>query len=263
MEISHMTEGRETAVISFGVGKTYVPLNKSGMHTHPGWEIILNQSGEGNYFFAQGSLPFSSGTIVCVPPKTGHAKIARDTFEDIFLTTADTRLFEGNEVLATSDDEFKSIGKVMELIHYAYFRDEQKISAAAAGLFDALVEMIRERASGPEGNPYAQRIRRRIIQRFTDPEFTAADAFRDLPYCTDYLRRLFREEYGITPQDYLIHLRMEKARRMLTEQKHVPVSEVALSCGFYDARYFSRLFRRTAGCAPKEYSANGSSVLST
>nr|WP_283244887.1 helix-turn-helix transcriptional regulator [Gehongia tenuis] len=83
-----------------------------------------------------------------------------------------------------------------------------------------------------------------------------------LPYSVDYLRRLFTREFGVTPQQYLIQLRMERARQIL-KQPGLSVTEAALSCGFYDARYFSRLFRRETGQTPSEYARHPSSFLST
>ena len=246
----------------FTVAKTFVPLSDCGSHTHGGWEIILNLSGRGENVFDERTSPFYPGLITCVPPRMAHAKICRGTFKDIYITTNQKNLFPGSAVITTTDDEFKSIEKIMEMIHYAYFRDNGLVSAGTAELCAALVQLIKERTRQPPVNPYAERIRRVIIQRFSDPELSITSAMEGLPYSVDYLRRLFMREFGVTPQQYLIQLRMERARQIL-RQPGLSVTEAALSCGFYDARYFSRLFRREVGVTPSEYARHPSSFLST
>ena len=49
---------------------------------------------------------------------------------------------------------------------------------------------------------------------------------------------------------------MMKARRLLLDPD-LPVSEVAVACGYDDALYFSRVFRRVCGVSPTEYRKRG------
>lgn len=41
------------------------------------------------------------------------------------------------------------------------------------------------------------------------------------------------------------------------EERLISVNAVSLMCGFYDVRYFSRVFRKITGCAPSRYVGNG------
>lgn len=67
-----------------------------------------------------------------------------------------------------------------------------------------------------------------------------------------YLTKSFRDEYHISPQEYLIRLRMEKAAQMLTEGTD-PVSVIALKVGYADAQAFSKIFKQRTGCSPSDY----------
>ena len=71
----------------------------------------------------------------------------------------------------------------------------------------------------------------------------------------DYLRKLFKKEMGITPLEYMTNLRMKKAEIMLTSMwgNSYTVSEIANHCGFEDALYFSRVFKKTFGCSPSVF----------
>ncbi len=66
------------------------------------------------------------------------------------------------------------------------------------------------------------------------------------------LRRLFREELGMSPVAYKNHRRMEKACELL-RYTDCRVSEVANGLGFDSVYVFSRVFRRQKGMSPTEY----------
>lgn len=63
------------------------------------------------------------------------------------------------------------------------------------------------------------------------------------------LEGLFRDNLGLTPAAYALGLRLQAARRMLTDTSH-PLSEVALRCGFSSPSALSRAFARAFGMAP-------------
>ncbi len=67
-----------------------------------------------------------------------------------------------------------------------------------------------------------------------------------------YLAGMFKKELGISPQEYLIHLRLEHAAEMLKSTTE-PINIVAFQCGYPDALSFSKAFKRRYGMSPKEY----------
>lgn len=67
-----------------------------------------------------------------------------------------------------------------------------------------------------------------------------------------YFRQLFVKYYGSTPRQYLLEVRMHKARQLLTEGT-LKVADVAAACGFSNAYHFCRSFRERTGQTPGEY----------
>ena len=65
--------------------------------------------------------------------------------------------------------------------------------------------------------------------------------------------RAFKNTYGKTPHQYLIYVRIEKARELL--KNGTPVSEVCYTVGFESLSSFSGLFKRMAGLSPSAYVA--------
>lgn len=68
-----------------------------------------------------------------------------------------------------------------------------------------------------------------------------------------YISKIFKEETGTSPINYLIQIRLEKAKEIL-EKEDMPVNLVAKSVGYQDAYYFSKLFKKYYGIAPSTYS---------
>lgn len=66
------------------------------------------------------------------------------------------------------------------------------------------------------------------------------------------LNRRFKKETGITPIEYLIEIRIEKAKLFL-RRKNIPVTDIAMRCGFGSSAHFSSCFQSRTGITPSEY----------
>ena len=75
--------------------------------------------------------------------------------------------------------------------------------------------------------------------------------------------RLFNTVLNTTPIRYLIIYRLQKAIEELKYPDNKTISEIAYSCGFTDASYFNRCFRREFGMTPSEYISQCISSLKT
>jgi AraC-like DNA-binding protein/mannose-6-phosphate isomerase-like protein (cupin superfamily) len=67
-----------------------------------------------------------------------------------------------------------------------------------------------------------------------------------------HLAHVFKENMGVSPLQYALQMRMEKAKRLLADQA-LSVYEVAGQMGFADQFYFSRQFKKVTGLSPKAY----------
>jgi AraC-like DNA-binding protein len=67
-----------------------------------------------------------------------------------------------------------------------------------------------------------------------------------------YLTRKFVEKYAIAPKEYIIDKRIEMAKNLLINSD-VTVTEIAISIGYDDPLYFSRIFKIKEGISPLTY----------
>lgn len=64
--------------------------------------------------------------------------------------------------------------------------------------------------------------------------------------------RRFKKEVGVTPIEYLIEIRIKRAKTLL-RRKDIPITEIAMRCGFGSSTHFSSCFQSRVGAAPSEY----------
>lgn len=68
-----------------------------------------------------------------------------------------------------------------------------------------------------------------------------------------YLSKLFKQETGLTLTDYIIEIRIKKAKHLLKNSLDMKVHEIGTEVGYVDPAYFNKLFKRIVGVTPNEY----------
>lgn len=80
-------------------------------------------------------------------------------------------------------------------------------------------------------------------------DIAIADLVRFIGLNPKYFSRVFKEETGMSPQSFLINLRLDKARDLLMD-RGLSIGEVARSVGYHDQLLFSRMFKKLKGMSP-------------
>ena len=74
---------------------------------------------------------------------------------------------------------------------------------------------------------------------------------KSLGYHRTHLSKLFKQTVGLSPMQYLMQLRLERAKTLLDSKW--TVEQIASSVGFSDPLHFSKQFRRKYGLSPSAY----------
>ncbi|MDQ0060879.1 helix-turn-helix domain-containing protein [Paenibacillus harenae] len=94
------------------------------------------------------------------------------------------------------------------------------------------------------------------IQRYMEEnlgeDFSREQAAEHVFLNPAYLSRLFRRETGFSLTDYLVRLRITKARVEL-EKTNNRISDIAVAVGYANFSHFSKLFKKMTGLTPQEY----------
>lgn len=68
-----------------------------------------------------------------------------------------------------------------------------------------------------------------------------------------HFSRLFKKSLGLTPHQYVLRNRVERAKRLLSAAEPTVLADIGLQTGFYDQAHFSKAFKRIVGLTPKKF----------
>jgi AraC-like DNA-binding protein len=130
--------------------------------------------------------------------------------------------------------------------------DQQTIRLLLASLFSHIQDLAVNPPETPSrGKALFEAVRDYLEQHYHTPltREAVAEHFYVSP---GYLSQLFQKEGKLRFNDYLTHIRLERAKYLLKEYD-MKVKEVAHRCGFSDSNYFCRVFRQQTDRSPSEY----------
>lgn len=96
----------------------------------------------------------------------------------------------------------------------------------------------------------------RKISDYMEENYSEKITIEDLAklsgYSASHFARIFNEVYGISPIQYLNHIRITHAKNLIKAKQHT-ITQIAQKCGFTNVYYFSSYFKKATGVSPKEY----------
>ena len=256
-------------------------------HKHAFLEIVYVISGSAIHETAGGSYMVSRGDVVVVNYDTPHAFYALEGEEpfnayDLMFTPdfLDTSLIRVHDFEALSSSLlFYSLfpgqraagpdlhltgsgyGELGELFNRMYLeftgRQRGYLSLLRAYVTELIIKLFRSMESNASRQISAsQREAVTAVVAYLRENYPAHITLEDLAMRIfmnkDYLNRIFREEIGLPIKAFLQKLRVDEACRLL-DSTDMPVSQVAVACGFGDMKTFYAAFKRQAGITPGKY----------
>lgn len=121
---------------------------------------------------------------------------------------------------------------------------------AAMSLADALLPWGETQVTATRSDGIARAVS--LAQARTRDRIDVASLAEAAGYSRHHFSRLFGASEGLSPARYVTRLRMEEAVSALGASS-LPIKAVAERCGFSDANYFSKVFKRTYGMTPRAF----------
>ena len=146
------------------------------------------------------------------------------------------------------------VQKLIETIYHAhggggdlmYFSEKSSLYYLLQEIFS---EAYAFRASGSTRriNAAVQAIREGYADALSVDELVAQSGLSRA-----FFHSRFREETGMTPNELITRLRIEKAQNLLSVTNGT-IGDIGALCGYLDRAYFARVFRRQTGLSPSEF----------
>ncbi len=128
------------------------------------------------------------------------------------------------------------------------------VEAVTAGIARQLVRLVGVRSAPrePPAGRLSRAARRRVLELIDtklDAKLTVETLAREVGLSVAHFSRAFNETMGRAPHQFLLAMRLERARRLL-ETPGITLATVARHTGFSDQSHLSRLFKREYGITP-------------
>ncbi len=130
------------------------------------------------------------------------------------------------------------------------FETATQIKEAAKAHLQRVIMQIREwRSTGVRGLLLQAKD---YIEAHYQRNITLEEIAEEVGLSSYYLSKLFKEHFQITFVEYVTHTRLTKAKDLLLDDR-ISLKEIALTIGYKDPNYFSRVFKKETGLSPSEY----------
>lgn len=252
-------------------------------HCHEHLEISVVTKGYGTYYIDGKEYPLKAGDLVILNPGTYHKSMVTCPdyctteyyigFTDIHIRDLPPNtlpLPNGNVVVSMKD------GMRQEIYRLCSFMGKEFKTCRPGRYFmlkSYLIQLIllllrdqQEAKEEPDGcifeSPNKKYVVKQMIRYFNEhyhEKISLDQIAKNMYLSTFYLSKIFKAETGDTPINYLIELRMEKARDLMESSPDLSIQTVASMVGYEDAYHFSKLFKKHFGTAPSKYRAAGNS----
>jgi len=120
-------------------------------------------------------------------------------------------------------------------------------------LFSHLVEknLLTEKYQGSKARSFYYRVITYLAEHYSEA-ITSAEAAEALFYTQSYFCRAFKKCFGVRFSEYLNTYRLLAAKEKL-QTESVKIADVAMTCGFNSAAYFTKCFKKSFGMTPLTY----------
>lgn len=117
--------------------------------------------------------------------------------------------------------------------------------------FSDLATKYYPQSKGKTEQAAAAAVKTYIDGHFHEPELSLSDIGEALSYNPKYVSTVFKRAFHLGVSEYLNTMRVQYACTLM-EEGMLSVKNVAYLCGFRDPLYFSKVFKKQLGIAPKE-----------
>lgn len=231
-------------------------------HWQDRMEFLVMKKGEMTIEYNDKILSLSEGETAIIPPHTVHKGYTTSSPAIYDAVMFDLRFFYNEtpvcrEILPLFFDgkvTFNAITSNKKIYNCLCEICQSEKPLQTVSLIYLLLFLVYENEV-IDAKPYVysgiKNITNYIEENFCEPLSTASLS-AVFNYSPEHFCRKFKEGTGITPMNYLKIYRLERAYKML-EDGNKNISSVAAKCGFDDANYFTRCFKKHFGAPPKNY----------
>ncbi|PKM83224.1 MAG: AraC family transcriptional regulator [Firmicutes bacterium HGW-Firmicutes-14] len=240
-------------------------------HTHPAYSFILFFSGEQNIVPVEIEIKPEHYLVSAMAPEVPHEEEQTDTFTRYIAVMISRELYETQyaaydrnppgqylwDQFLVPHDIMLMLKKFMAEFENRLPGNEQALEALALIITHQIIRGLLKIDVSPDFVP-----ERFEIGRVTDylhqnygEKLSVGRLAKTVNMSESHFIRTFKKETGMAPMEYLIRVRLDKAKKLLRAGA-MSITEISLLCGFNSISHFSSSFTKHEGIAPSEYQSS-------
>lgn len=213
-------------------------------------ELTFLISGEMTYYVNDVKHSIMSGDIIYVPSESIRQREIGNTTNDYISINfhSEEHLNLDTVLKGCIDNEVKLL---LSYFESAYSSPSTDRNTKLRLILEALIIQITDNLYDSYTSPLSAEIISFISSHYTE-KITLNDISRATFYSSAYCENEFKKTTGKSIINYLIEVRINASKKLLTESS-MSCAGIAAAVGFDDSNYFSRIFKKRTGYSPLQF----------
>ncbi|MFS8580926.1 MAG: AraC family transcriptional regulator [Novibacillus thermophilus] len=236
-------------------------------HHHAVHQILYAIEGRGRITIDRSSYEVAQDNAVVIAPYTRHSVIS-DSRLTLLVLAFDEKSLDSFVQRDIMNKFFKKSryftlnpmvsGELRQFLRKILFEQSQRFPLGSYAIKIHLLHFLLVLARFQEAPQHtdtntlrAERIKHYIETLYYEP-LTAKDISSRLGISTRYVNNIFKEQYHMTPMQYLAEVRIQTAKKLLAETDK-DIATICFEVGYENLSTFYRVFKKTVNMSPNRY----------
>lgn len=236
-------------------------------------KIFFQLNGTNHVLLPEGSMKIGPGQMCLIPRGTPHREeriYARGRYSHVFsyfsgqqytyhlyVRYANAQKRTGHVAVgrcSTSKGDLirAVVDELIELRREQVSESDVLETGLLMTLLAQLNRMLRQPEALETGHPVVMRCQQMVRNRLHRPDLSVATLADSLSLHPDYLSRLFSSEAEMSLNAYIVSMRIQLAKELLSNL-NISISRVSELCGFSERGYFTKVFKQKVGATPSQF----------
>ncbi len=239
----------------------------SSLHSHSHYEIYILTEGERDVFFYNASYTFHAPACIIIPPFIMHKtegfayeRFNINVYPQYLNETEKELLFKyALNPLTFSKRDGETILRLLDLFLELHEHDDELSKYMIRSLFDCILTFISKNCTVSSNKPNSAKLPVILLKtlKFFQEHYAEKITLDSLEEKFFVSKKTiiynFKKYLNESPIDYLLKIRLMKAKKLLLAQQKLSIEKIANACGFSCANYFTECFKDKEGLSPTAF----------
>lgn len=273
-------KSNDTPIAEIFTVKEYPKFFVFGPHAHSQIEINYIRTGRCSLHFNNEVIHFKKNDIMIIFPDAEHLFKTKDEKAELVQLEFDLNILENTDTLSIMSQQsllnqlktyFSNCIKITyhpvlaELIQNCVYElnasNPLRNSMVKAYFQQIIIHLYRYLHSiiltpRPQSNIHIDQAIKLIHNHFYEQDIIKIIT-QNLSISDRYLRKLFKDQLGISPKNYISSVKLKKAKEYI-KNEHLSLKEISSICGFSSLHHFIRFFKSHTNQTPGDYRKDNS-----